>query len=77
MPFVQKLEFIIRRKDLEEILADESNVALRITLGVNEKAKLVITADGVARIEQSEEVMANIPICPVPPDCDEDDNGTD
>lgn len=72
MSFVQKLEFIIRRKDLETILSDPSNAALRITLGVTEKAKLEIKADGIKEPDATEPNTSPVPICPVPPDCPEE-----
>lgn len=50
MAFVQKLEFIVRRKHMEQVLANSKNVALRITLGVNANASLVISADGVTTL---------------------------
>lgn len=75
MALVQKLEFIVRRKHLEQVLANSKNVALRITLGVNANASLVISADGVTTLENFESIGESIPICPVPPDCAPEDNG--
>lgn len=75
MALVQKLEFIVRRKHLEQVLSNSKNVALRITLGVNANASLVISADGVTTLENFEPVVESIPICPVPPDCAPEDNG--
>ncbi len=74
MALAQKLEFIIRRKHLEQVLANSKNVALRITLGVNANASLVITADGVTTLVNFETIGESIPICPVPPDCAPEDN---
>lgn len=75
MALVQKLEFVVRRKHLEQVLANSKNVAIRITLGVNSNAQLEISAAGVTTLENIDPPGESIPICPVPPDCIPEDNG--
>jgi hypothetical protein len=72
-PAVQKLQFMIRKADLEAILKDQNIRGVRISFDVDARAGISITVDGVRF--KGEEVIPtseSYGVCPIPPDCNED-----
>lgn len=68
MAYVQKLDFVIRRKDLQELIDNPDNEVLRITLGITSTAAIEISAEG-GKLSGESIQSHSITICPVPPDC--------
>jgi len=74
MPFVQKIDFILSRTQIDELLKDANNDAIRLRLGVETNAMIVMRAIGIKR--ENPELMRleegkedGLLVCPTPPGC--------
>ena len=73
MSFVQKIDFVLTREQAEKLLKDPKLNAIRLSLGVDRTAKILLKAYGIKRngidLPDEETEEEGEVVCPVPPDC--------